>query len=57
MLPVGSRAFFAISPGTVERVNVSVLEQIARGRLVIQDAGGPQAYDRQARQKGPWKGA
>jgi hypothetical protein len=50
-LGVGSRAFFAISPGTVERVNVSVGEQIARGREVIEDAGGVEAYDLQARQE------
>ena len=55
-LGVGSRAFFAISPGTVERVNVSVGEQIAQGRKIIQAAGGPQAYDRQARESGPGKG-
>jgi hypothetical protein len=48
-LAAGSRAFFAISPGTVERVNVSVGKQIAKGRRIIEAAGGPEAYDRQAR--------
>jgi hypothetical protein len=48
-LGVGSRAFFAISPGTVERVNISVGQQIAQGRKVIEEAGGAEAYDRQAR--------
>jgi hypothetical protein len=48
-LGVGSRAFFAISPATVERVNVSVGVQIAEGRKIIQAAGGLQAYDRQVR--------
>jgi hypothetical protein len=48
-LPVGSRAFMAISPATVERVNVSVGKQIAEGRRVIAAAGGSEAYDRQAR--------
>jgi hypothetical protein len=48
-LAVGSRAFFAISPGSVERVNVSVGKQIAEGRRIIQAAGGLEAYDQQAR--------
>lgn len=52
-LAAGSRAFFAISPGTVERVNVSVGKQIAKGRRIIEAAGGPEAYDRQARQADP----
>jgi hypothetical protein len=46
---VGSRAFLAISPGTVERINVSVGKQIAEGRRIIQAAGGLEAYDRGAR--------
>ena len=48
-LAIGSRLFFAISPGTVERVNVSVGKQIAEGRRIIDAAGGPDAYDQQAR--------
>jgi hypothetical protein len=48
-LGVGSRAFLAISPGTVERINVSVGKQIAEGRRIIQAAGGLEAYDRGAR--------
>jgi hypothetical protein len=55
-LALGSRAFMAISPGTVERVNVSVGKQIAEGRRVIETAGGLQAYDRQVRQADPGKG-
>jgi hypothetical protein len=54
-LAVGSRAFFAISPGTVERVNVSVGKQIAAGRRIIEAAGGLEAYDRQARLAEPTK--
>jgi hypothetical protein len=54
-LAVGSRAFFAISPGTVERVNVSVGKQIAAGRRIIEAAGGLEAYDRQARLAAPTK--
>jgi hypothetical protein len=55
-LAAGSKLFFGISPGTVERVNVSVGEQIAAGREVIQAAGGREAYDRQARLAGSGKG-
>jgi len=54
-LPLGSRFFFAISPGTVERVNVSVGKQIAEGRRIIEEAGGPEAYDRQARRAASWQ--
>lgn len=48
-LAMGSRAFFAISPGSVERVNVSAGKEIAAGRRIIEAAGGREAYDRQAR--------
>jgi hypothetical protein len=51
-LAVGSRVFFGISPGTVERINVSVGKQITQGRKVIEAAGGLDAYNRQARQAG-----
>lgn len=54
-LALGSRAFFAISPGTVERVNVSVGKQIAEGRRIIEAAGGLAAYDQQARLAVPAK--
>ena len=50
---MGSRLFFAISPGSVERVNVSVMKQIAEGRRIIDAAGGVEAYDRLARLAGP----
>lgn len=49
-LPLGSRAFFAVSPGSVERVNVSATKQVAKGRRIIEAAGGPEAYDRRARE-------
>jgi hypothetical protein len=55
-LAVGSRAFFAISPGTVERVNVSVGKQIAEGRRIIAAAGGLEAYDQQVRSASPAEG-
>jgi hypothetical protein len=48
-LAAGSRVLFKISPGSMERVNISVQKQIERGRQVIAEAGGMLAYDRQAR--------
>jgi hypothetical protein len=33
----------------MERVNVSVLNEIEKGRKIIQDAGGVRAYDQRAR--------
>jgi hypothetical protein len=48
-LAAGSRALHAISPGSMERVNISVCQQIERGRQVIAEAGGSAAYDRRAR--------
>jgi hypothetical protein len=48
-LAAGSRLLHAISPGSMERVNISVLKQIERGREVIQEAGGLAAYNEQAR--------
>lgn len=50
-LATGSRILHAISPGTMERVNVSVLNEIEKGRHIIEQAGGLQAYDLQARKK------
>jgi hypothetical protein len=48
-LAAGSRALHAISPGSMERVNISVQKQIEQGRQIIADAGGMSAYDEQAR--------
>lgn len=48
-LALGSRLLHRISPASMERVNVSVLRQIERGREVIAAAGGVAAYDMQAR--------
>jgi hypothetical protein len=49
-LAAGSRVLHRISPGSMERVNISVQKQIAQGRQVIHTAGGVLAYDVQARQ-------
>lgn len=45
-----------IAPGSMERVNISILKQIEKGRQIIREAGGLEAYDRKARsEKGPKK--
>lgn len=50
-LVVGSHILHRLSPGSMERINVSVQEEIAEGREVIAHAGGREAYDRQARRQ------
>ncbi|MEA2055963.1 MAG: transglutaminase domain-containing protein [Candidatus Thermoplasmatota archaeon] len=43
-----------LAPGSMERVNISVLKQIEKGKEIIKKAGGLEAYDHQARlKKGP----
>ena len=45
-----------IAPGSMERVNISILKQIEKGKKIIEKTGGLEAYDRQARkEKGPQK--
>ena len=45
-----------IAPGSMERVNISILKQIEKGKKIIEEAGGIEAYDRMVRaQKGPKK--
>jgi len=48
-LAAGSALLHKISPGSMERVNVSVMRENAKGREVIAAAGGPEAYDEAAR--------
>ena len=54
-LPYGLAAMvgFAkkLAPGSMERVNVSIQNQIEMGRKIIEEAGGVEAYDKQARKK------
>ena len=45
----GSRLLHLLSPGSLERVNIGVQKAIARGRRVLAEAGGEQAYDERAR--------
>jgi hypothetical protein len=40
-----------IAPGSMERVNISIQHQNVMGRKIIEDAGGRDAYDAQARKK------
>jgi hypothetical protein len=47
----GSRLVHWITPGSMERVNVSIQQQIERGRQIFEEMGGAEAYDRQARSK------
>lgn len=50
----GSRLLHWITPGSMERVNVSIQKQIERGRRIFEDVGGPEAYDGLARaRQGP----
>ena len=45
-----------IAPGSMERVNISILKQIEKGNEIIKEAGGAEAYDKKARkEKGPQK--
>ncbi len=45
-----------IAPGSMERVNISVLKQIEKGRKIIKEAGGKETYNRsKIEQNGPKK--
>jgi hypothetical protein len=46
----GSRALHVISPGSMERVNVSVMNTVEKGREILAQAGGVRAYDEHVRQ-------
>jgi hypothetical protein len=48
-LAAGSKALHTISPGSMERVNVSILNQIVKGREILAQAGGVRAYDEHVR--------
>lgn len=50
-LATGSKILHRISPGTMERVNVSVINENEKGREIIRNAGGVHAYDMRARSK------
>ena len=42
-----------IAPGSMERINASILRQIEQGRKILEEAGGEEAYDRKLRKKIP----
>lgn len=50
-LAVGTHLLQRIAPGSMERINVSILNKIEQGRRMIEEAGGLAAYDALARQK------
>jgi hypothetical protein len=51
-LGLGSRILMKrVVPNQVSGINIGILEQIEKGRKIIQDAGGEAAYDALAREK------
>jgi hypothetical protein len=48
-LAAGSWLLHKISPGSMERVNISVQTQIEQGRRILEQAGGIREYDERAR--------
>ncbi len=46
----GSRMLHRIAPGSMERINVSIQNQIQLGKEIIAAVGGPEAYDRRVRE-------
>lgn len=54
-IPYGLKAsldlLHVIAPGSMERVNISMAAQKGRGRRILEEAGGLEAYDRMARAK------
>ncbi|MDD1720860.1 MAG: transglutaminase family protein [Euryarchaeota archaeon] len=47
----GAKMFFTLMPGSPERLSVNYLNAAARGRQIIEEVGGREAYDRKARMK------
>jgi hypothetical protein len=48
------RVLHEVSPGSMERVNISIKKQKERGRIILDAAGGLEAYDKIARcRQGP----
>jgi hypothetical protein len=45
----GSRLLHWMFPGSMERVNVSIQQQIERGRQILEEMGGAEAYDQHVR--------
>ncbi len=51
MLGGSSKFLRILAPGSMERVNISILKQIEKGEKVIEDSGGLESYDKKARRK------
>jgi len=48
----GSSGFLKkLAPGSMERVNISILKQIEKGRKIIKESGGIEKYNKRARAK------
>jgi len=50
-LPFLGRLMISLAPGSVERVSSNVLKMSIDGRKIIEEAGGPEAYDAMVRAK------
>ncbi len=48
-----TRLLKKIAPGSMERINASILRQIEMGRQILEEAGGETAYDKKLRKKIP----
>ena len=48
-----TRLLKKIAPGSMERINASILRQIEAGKKLIEEAGGEEAYDAKVRKKLP----
>lgn len=46
-----TRLLKKLAPGSMERVNASILHQIERGHHILEEAGGEEAYDARMRKK------
>jgi hypothetical protein len=44
-----SKLLYRIAPGSLERINISIINQTRRGKEIIEAAGGVQAYDKRIR--------
>jgi len=45
------RLAYKIAPGTFDKINTGILEQIEMGRKIIEEVGGEEAYDEMIRKK------
>jgi len=50
-LGIALKAGVWLAPGAMERANIAIQKRVPRGRRIIEEAGGVEAYDRNAREK------